>query len=63
VGAITTVCPVTGKEIATGIETNAETFARIATITGRVWCPYCQVEHEWSVGAAKFRDNLKGEAP
>jgi hypothetical protein len=55
-GTITTVCPVTGNEILTGIETNAETFSRIASIVGRVWCEHCQTEHDWSVGGAKFRD-------
>jgi hypothetical protein len=62
-GTITTTCPITGKEIATGIETNAETFSRISSIVGRVWCPHCHAEHEWSVGAAKFREQFRGQDP
>jgi hypothetical protein len=61
-GTITTVCPVNGQEIATGIETNAQTFARIASIVGRVWCPHCHVEHEWSVGSARYRDEFDRES-
>jgi hypothetical protein len=62
-GTITAICPVTGREIPTGIETNAETFARISSIVGRVWCPHCRAEHEWSVGAARFRDEFKADGP
>jgi hypothetical protein len=57
VGAIITVCPVTGEDIPTGIETDRKTFAMIGQIVGRVWCPQCNAEHEWSVGNARLRDD------
>jgi hypothetical protein len=49
---IITKCPVTGREIATGIETDPDTFKRITSITSRVWCPHCLSEHEWSARSA-----------
>jgi hypothetical protein len=55
-GTIVTTCPITGKVIPTGIETDADTFCRISSIAGRVWCPHCQTEHEWSVERAKFTE-------
>jgi hypothetical protein len=60
-GTIITVCPVTDQDISTGIETDLETFSRISAIVGRVWCPHCKSEHEWSVSNAKIRDIGSGE--
>jgi hypothetical protein len=60
---IVTNCPVTDKEIKTGIETEADTFSRIASIVGRVWCPFCKIEHEWSVAGARFHDAPGGTQP
>jgi len=60
-GTIITVCPDTGREIATGIETDAATFSRIASIVGSVWCPHCQADHEWSVATARLREISRGE--
>jgi hypothetical protein len=58
---IITVCPKTGAEIATGIETDPDTFARISSIVGRVWCVHCGTEHEWSTKTAYIRE--AGEPP
>jgi hypothetical protein len=58
---IITTCPATKKSIATGIETDPDTFARITSITSRVWCPYCGCEHEWSVKNATLVDGDKQE--
>jgi hypothetical protein len=55
-GSIVTNCPITDKEIPTGIETDLDTFSRIASIVGRVWCPHCKAEHQWSVAEARIRD-------
>lgn len=54
-GVIVVTCPVTGREFDSGIETDRESFARIGTQVGRVWCPYCDTEHEWSVQDARIR--------
>ena len=56
-GAIITKCPVTGQEIPTGIETDAATFARITSLVGRVWCPHCREEHQWSGQASYIRED------
>lgn len=55
-GRIVVTCPATGEKIPTGIETDAATFARIAAIVGRAWCPHCKAEHEWSAAEAQFRE-------
>jgi hypothetical protein len=60
VGIIVTKCPVTGRELQTGIETDAESFARIASIVGRVWCPYCKTDHDWAAKQAYLRDRETG---
>jgi hypothetical protein len=54
-GMVVTTCPVTRKEIPTGIETDAQTFARIASLIGRVWCPFCNADHHWSAESARLR--------
>lgn len=41
-------CPVTGKQLSTGIALDVEAFAR-ADLDGRsVWCPFCRQQHAWS---------------
>jgi hypothetical protein len=55
-GTIIIACPVTGQDIATGIETDTETFSRIAELIGRAWCSHCQAEHDWSVANARLND-------
>ena len=62
-GMIVTVCPVTGNRIPTGIETDRDTFARISSMTSRVWCPHCKGEHEWSTENAFLSDNRVSREP
>lgn len=47
-GTIFTTCPISGREISTGVETDAEAFARIPEFVARVLCPYCKVDHNWT---------------
>ncbi|HYS49208.1 MAG TPA: hypothetical protein VEM36_10590 [Xanthobacteraceae bacterium] len=47
-GSLLTICPVTAREIATGIETDRPTMARAGDFSGRVQCPLCGREHELS---------------
>jgi hypothetical protein len=43
------VCPVTGRHIDAGFETELETLLRIRGKTVRMHCPLCGQEHEWPV--------------
>ena len=44
-GTLLTICPVTAREIATGVETDRSTMARVESFVGRVSCPLCGREH------------------
>lgn len=49
-------CPVTGQMIYTGIEIEGGTFFRLPTFVGKIYCPHCNTEHEWSKATAKAVD-------
>jgi hypothetical protein len=44
-GVLLTICPVTAREIATGIEPDRATMARVADFAARIRCPQCGGEH------------------
>ncbi len=46
-GAIMIKCPNTGQAIATGIETDPNSFEQIPDVLGRARCPLCGLEHSW----------------
>jgi hypothetical protein len=46
-GMVMIRCPNTGKEVATGIETDAASFAHVRDVLVRSPCPYCGLEHVW----------------
>jgi hypothetical protein len=46
--AVFTECPVTGQPIDTGIDMDEVSFRRLPRFVGRVFCPHCQREHEWT---------------
>lgn len=52
---IYTICPNTGREISTGIETDAETFATFPEVISRVVCPDCGQTHNWTRHNAVLR--------
>jgi hypothetical protein len=41
------VCPTTGKDASTGIETDEESFSRLAGFTLTFTCPVCREDHSW----------------
>ena len=41
-------CPVTGRDIATGIETELSVFMRLPAVESRLHCPACGGEHVWT---------------
>lgn len=60
---IFTPCDVTGKMIDTGIEIEQSSFAMIPAFVGKIVCPHCSGEHEWSKDTAKIVDDMKVAAP
>jgi hypothetical protein len=47
-GSIFTTCPASGRDIPTGVETDATSFAQMPEFVARVLCPYCEVDHNWT---------------
>jgi len=43
------VCPTTGREIDSGVESDISTLLRIRDEPMRVLCPVCGERHEWPV--------------
>ena len=46
------VCPATGRQVDSGVETEIGTLLRIRQQNVRVHCPACGEFHEWQVGDA-----------
>ncbi|MDP9137587.1 MAG: hypothetical protein M3N38_05355 [Pseudomonadota bacterium] len=49
---ITTRCPRTWREIATGIDTDPDTFKNLPDVLARLSCPACGEEHFWRTSEA-----------
>ena len=47
-GILLTICPLTAREIDTGVETDKATLERVPHFIGRVRCPHCGREHALS---------------
>ncbi len=60
VGMVTVRCPITGGEIATGIETDPETLAHLPNVDVAVHCPECGEKHFWSRENAYVADETNG---
>jgi len=56
---IFTPCEVTGKLIDTGIEIERSSFAMIPAFVGKIACPHCNADHQWSKDTAKIVDDMK----
>jgi hypothetical protein len=46
-GAVMIKCPDTGRDIATGMVADRESFNAMPVFFARVLCPLCRTEHEW----------------
>jgi hypothetical protein len=46
-GTVMVRCPETGRDIATGIVTDRESFRSTPVFFARVYCPLCRTQHEW----------------
>lgn len=47
-GALVITCPITGRKIETGIETDQLSMERTPQFAARVACPHCRTEHIFS---------------
>jgi hypothetical protein len=54
--AVFTKCPVTGQPIDTGVDIDDVSFVRLPSFLGRVFCPHCQIDHEWTKDKAWMED-------
>jgi hypothetical protein len=48
------VCPVTGRKIDAGFESELDTLLQIRTEKVRMLCPACGAHHEWRVRDAQL---------
>jgi hypothetical protein len=46
-GVVMIRCPQTGRDVPTGLEMDVSEFQRAPVFYSRVWCPECNVLHEW----------------
>jgi hypothetical protein len=54
-----TTCPVTGQSIDTGAEIDEASFALLPAFVGKIFCPHCAQDHEWSKDTAHVVDGEK----
>ena len=60
---IHTLCPNTGLEISTGIETDTDSFTCMPDVITRVHCPHCGEQHNWSKFNAFLRERSGTRPP
>ena len=56
VGVLMVICPVTGKEFSTGIETDEQSLDLIPTTVAQAQCPHCGANHSWSKLEARLSE-------
>ena len=57
-GTVMVKCPVTGRELSTGVEMDTASFQGLPTGTCQMKCPVCGADHTWST-----RDAWLGNPP
>jgi len=55
-GMVMVKCPLTGRAIPTGIETDHESFQRCTVFFARTRCPICHTDHSWFAREAWVRE-------
>jgi len=55
-GTLVVICPVTCKQISTGIDTEAEVLQRLPRIPAAIRCPACGEKHFWTCDDAMLSD-------
>ena len=46
-GTVMVRCPQTGRDIATGMVADRESFSATPVFFARVYCPLCRTQNEW----------------
>jgi hypothetical protein len=54
-------CPVTGQPVDTGIGIDDDTFRRIHNVVGKMHCPHCMTDHEWTKAEAWVSEDGRRE--
>jgi len=62
-GTIFTTCPKTGREIATGIETDSLTLLRVPAFSSSIHCPHCGEQHAWAQADAWIQEHDGSRRP
>jgi hypothetical protein len=57
-GLLVIKCPVSGREFSTGIQRDADSFARMKNEAAQTRCPYCLTQHSWRPLDARLVDAL-----
>jgi hypothetical protein len=57
-GTLVIKCPNTGRDIATGVQVDSSTFARMPNEVLETRCPHCRTKHSWRPRDAKFVEAL-----
>jgi len=52
-------CPHTDRPVSTGIELDAETFAKLPDILSYMKCPECGLEHAWWTREAWLEERVE----
>lgn len=55
-GLVMIRCPVTGREVPTGIKANRFSFNHSPVFFGHTFCPFCQKNHDWFAKDAWVRE-------
>jgi hypothetical protein len=57
-GVLVIKCPVSGREFSTGIQTDADSLARMRNEVSSARCPYCLTQHSWRPLDARLVDAI-----
>ena len=57
-GVLVIKCPNTGRDVATGIQVDSATFARMPNEVTETRCPHCRTKHSWRPRDAKYVEAL-----
>ena len=58
-GSIIFTCPTTGRDVSTGIETDAESFAKLPDVLMHSDCTICGLKHSWWKREAKLGEAVE----
>jgi hypothetical protein len=62
-GVVMIRCPITGRAVSTGIETDSQTFAHLPDKLAKTKCPVCDSVHIWWTREAWLAADGEGDLP